>query len=438
MTGAGGTTRRFGRAALAVGLLLGVGSVDLTGAAPVAGPPGLGKAASQLLRIDPTSAGLSFGVIFGPTSADHRNTVARAVAQSTNFGLIGGALTGEGWDGSAPPIRREQLPQPQRADSREAASHAAATRTEGPVTQSVVATPKPHARATSRLADVTLPGLVTLAGVTNESTSGVDEAGNRVASARARVGQLSFAGGAVTLGDLEWVATHRAGAEPVGSFTMGSAKIAGVPVPAQDAGALFDALNATLGTLGIEIGQPRARIVEDTVYVDPLSISVVPNASRDLLAGALLSALQPVREQLFGALIEADCGNAAYVTIIDLMLGSVTGGGSMRLSVAGVSAGTGVADEFAFAPLPPPPAGTPPAAVVTNAPPAPAGTVVAPVTTAPAAPTGTPLRPASQALDPVSDGAVAVALGSLALGAALIEGDRRKMRRAERVSEAVA
>jgi hypothetical protein len=62
----------------------------------------------------------------------------------------------------------------------------------------------------------------------------------------------------------------------------------------------------------------------------------VPSAQRDQIAAGILGAIQPVRESLVDALLEQDCGNATYITVGDIVLGSITGAGSFSLELGGV------------------------------------------------------------------------------------------------------
>jgi hypothetical protein len=395
--------------------------------APVAADaePGLGQASGQLLRIEPTSAGLSFGVVVGPVSSDHRNEVARAVAQSMNYGLIGAALTAEGCTGGAPVIDPATLPVALRADSRDAGAGTSKTVSEGPITQTVVADGTPDARSSARLVDVGVPGLLSLAGMSEWTRSTIDDEGVRVATAHVEVADVQLLAGLVELHGLTWDGRHDGTNGASGAFRVQGASIAGVPVPTSDPVELLDGVNAVTSALGITISAPAVREVGDNVFVDPLTVAIVPNAGRDVVSAALLEGVQPLREALFGALIDADCSNSAYITVLDILLGSVTGSGSFRLSLGGVDAGSSVVDSYVFDAAPPRAAAGMPVASTKlpafDGPPA-VGTVAGPTDVA---------RPASVAssTDDVPDGAVAVALVALGLGAVLVELDRRTMRR---------
>jgi hypothetical protein len=400
-----------------------------------AADPGFGKAQALLLMVDPRSAQLSFGVRFGASVADHRNTVARAQAQSTDYGLIGGSLTGAGCTGGAPPLRRDQLPQPYRADSREPKDATTKTLQEGPITESVRAEARPFAAATSRLAEVDLPGLLTIEGAANTTSSGVDDQGVAEVEATVDVGAISLLGGIVRVNGLHWSAVNRADGKPTGSFTIAGATIGGAPIPTQDASATISAINALLSNLGLVITPPVSHLEGDTIFVDPLKVGVAPNAVRDQLTGALIEALQPAREQLFQALIDASCNSGAIITVVDLLLGSVTGGGSFTAVLGGAQAQRSAAESAVRLGGGPAPAlggggdgggGTDGAAFVPL--PDDAGSTDTLVSSPPGS--AAPARRTASTTTTDRDHALAVALGSIVLGGLLLEADRRKMRQA--------
>jgi hypothetical protein len=408
----------WGRVALAVGVL---GALVPSGTVDAAAEPGLGQASAQLLRIEPTSAGLSFGVIVAPISSDHRNDVARAVAQSTNFGLIGSALTADPCSGGEPPVPPEALPKVVRADSRDPDAGTTKTVVEGPVTETIVAEATPDARSTGRMADVGVPGVASVAGLSERTRSGIDGGGTREATAHAEVGELVLLGGLVELHGITWDGRHHGADGASGAFRIGAASIAGAPLPTQDPAAVLEAVNAVTSLLGVTLETPEVRQVGDSVFVDPLTIAVVPNEGRDAIAATLLAGIQPLREAVFGAFIDADCANAAYVTVLDILVGSLTGSGAFKLSLGGVDAGSSVVDAYTFAGSAPPALPGSPAPAISPAGTSPPPAIAPPTTVGRTA-------PVAATVDDVPDGAVAVALVALAVGAVLIELDRRTMR----------
>ena len=93
------------------------------------------------------------------------------------------------------------------------------------------------------------------------------------------------------------------------------------------------------------------------MFVDPLGIARHPDAVARRRRSARSSAhAQPVREQLFAALLEADCGNATYITIArHRPRRRSAGAGSFGLELGGVQATTAEINGFAARQLPPAP-----------------------------------------------------------------------------------
>lgn len=436
MARGGASSRRPGRIAAAIGLALLAGSVGAPlSRAQEGAEPGFGQAQAVLLMIDPRSAELSFGVRFGPTVTDHRNRVARAVAQSVDYGLIGSALTGQGCSGGPPVLGPEDLPQRIRADSREPGDARERTVEEGMIVQSVLADPRPFAQATSRLVDLDLSGLLRISGATNRTTSGVDEEGRPLATGTVDVARLSLAGGLVELRGLHWEASFPDEGEPHGAFTVGAASIAGLPLPTQDASAALAAVNDVLEGLGLVLTPPRSHLDEGTLFVDPIRIGVRPHVARDRITGEVLAAIQPLREALFDAVLAAACDAGAAITVVDILVGAFTGGGSFTLNIGGTQAQLVEPEPFEGFGAPDPaglPVGAPPSG--SGGPGAPPGLGPVPGST----PSPGPARAADDlGGEPVgadagtrSDGALAVGLVVLAFGAVLVEADRRKMRAA--------
>ena len=175
------------------------------------------------------------------------------------------------------------------------------------MTQSVLATTKPFAQATSRLADVALPGLDQPQRCSPDDSSGVDDDG-MPPPRPGRVAELSLVGGVVEFRGMDWLAIHGAGEEPRGTFTIG-APIAGVPLPIRDPSAVLDTVNAVLGPsaswLPCRVGHwSTARCLSTR---SPSPSCRTPPAT---LAGSRPRGPATVREQLFGVLLALDATRA--------------------------------------------------------------------------------------------------------------------------------
>lgn len=446
--------RRTKRTALAVGAAaaLTVAVTDPGAAAPSASSQtapfnkGTGTAQANSIQVDPVAGGLSFGVGIGQALAGHQNTVGQAESRAFDLGVIGVTLAGEGCDGGDPTLPNSSQPQPERISSADEGSEQGKTSGEsfagGQISKSVRATDDPMAEAITVAAPFEIPGVLRVGATRALARSRVLANGVREATAISEIGDLSLGGDALKIAGLRWEAIHRTGAvnETIGKFTVEALTVAGLPVPVGD----LTQLNAVLNPLGFTLRPPRTRTVDTSggtiVVVDPISIAVIPNPTRDALLGDILAGIQAVREPLVDALIDADCGNATYVTVLDVVISSITGGGTLSVSLGGVRASTAALKLFEglgqLPPLPPLPPALPPTPALSGLPGRPAvpGTPGArvPGSNTPAAEDSGPIERVVDT-DGERGGAMAmVGAGGLLLLLAVAEADRRKMRSAQR------
>ncbi len=416
--------------------------------------PGTGNAYAQGYKIDPRSGQLSFGITYGMALAGHQNTVAIGESRSVDLGVIGTTLAGEGCDGGDPTLSKDKQPQPVVVRSTDDTK--SRTETEYAVEKHAEATNHPYAESIATTTAVGDPAAVQLGSTRSRSLSGVVD-GERVASAVTDVSNISFAAGAVVIKGLHWEATYQSAPDEAinGSFTIEGVQSAGKDLPIKDAADGLTQANAALAPLGISLDPPQVRNESGIVFVDPLKIGIVPSKTRDGISSPLLSAASPVREKLVDALIKADCGNASYITVADIALGSVTGAGSLSIELGGVTATSDELGETSFLgalsdftpslpPISDPSGGGSSLPDITSS----SGSSLGGATLA-----GAPTADTSQTVDttPASSGGnetalgdvtpvsgsrggplLGVGLGGLLLLTALAEGDRRKMRQAQR------
>ena len=417
-------------------------------------PNGTASASAQSVKVNPTAASLSIGATIGIALAGYQNDVAKAEARGVDLGVIGTTLAGEGCDGGEPTLPADQQPQPLVADSREPDAAGGKSAPEAiagitiPAIQKVArATPEPMGEATTLSAPVGQAGVAEIAGARSNALVTVVEHRTRRAVATTEIAEVSLGGGVVKLGGLKWQAMQQTGADETdtAAFTIGNVVIGGVPVPipSGDLSPLFATVNQALAPLGIELRAPALRNDGGVVAVDALTVAIIPSATRDAVSGQLLGTLQPVREALVDALLELDCGNATYITVADVALGSVTGSGSLSLELGGVIA---TSRELQFTSLlqqPGGPALTPgtPDELIAGQPPSLSGSVEAPSGSAGVAGARSRKDPRTLAAPVAAIGGGArggklavLAGGVLLLLALLAELDRRKMLAAMRTA----
>jgi hypothetical protein len=419
---------------------------------------GTASATAQSIKVNPTAASLSVGVTFGISLAGYTNEVAKAESRGIDLGVIGTTLGSEGCDRSPASLPYDKQPQPLDADSRSTDATAGQSGGETfygyPIPgfqKSVKATPKPFSEALTTVAPIGQSGLFEIGGARSDAITRVVDGTTREAIATSDIDAISILDGIVQLAGLHWEAVHRSGAKEAttGTFTVGRVVVNGtaLPIPPSDPTAVFAAVNTALKPLGIELLPPRTRVDRGIVFVDALAVAVVPSPTRDQLYGTLLGAAQPVRQAITDRMLEQSCKNGTYITLADIAVGSITGAGSFSIELGGVNAKTGELRRSSFLGGIQPDFGAAPSADLPPFTDGGIGTSVLPFTTdrsvVPEVVNSTGTRaPAARATTAASirppkgsrGGRLAfLGAGVLLLLAAVAEGDRRKMRKAQRI-----
>lgn len=459
----GAWRRTVGVAALVAGALAatGLASTGTSGAQDAPFNNGTGSAFAQSVRIDPVAGGLSFGIGVGESLAGHQNTVATSESRAASLGVIGVTLAAPGCSGGDPTLPKEQQPQPVRTDSSTEGADAGFT-SQDPIVpgvdRTVRATTAPFAETTTESQGLDIPGVLTVGPTIARATSGVF-GDYREATASTDIASISI-GGAITINGLHWEAFHRTGSreEVGGSFSIGSMTgPLGVPIPTGDAVAALTQANQVLELLGFRIEPPSYHLdttsTATLATVDPLAIALVPAPLRDQLVQPVLSGLQAVRDPLFQGLIDASCQFATPITVLDILLNATGPGGQLSIDLGGVQASSSAISLFSglgqlppLPPLAPASTGSGTSGGATTG----GGTAARPSAGGAAAPSGgstagaSPAASSSGSDTPIDDAVAAVAEGErggkmLAVGGggllallAAADGDRRKMRRAQR------
>jgi hypothetical protein len=366
-----GTPRRAFRrtARVAIGVVAVVATtVAVTspgGAAPAADAPfgpGTGSAIALAYKVNPIFGNLSFGITAGESVAGHQNSGASAQSKAINLGVIGVTLAGEGCKGAAPTLASQDQPQPVIVTSDDPGADKGVTQTLLGIPSSISmtsrATKAPFGEAITTIAPLGDKAAAYISGGTARATSGVVKPGVRQAKAVTDIGEVDLLGGLLTLKGLHWEAVQETGGATTnqGSFSLGSLHLAGstIPLPS-DALEQMAVLKDTLNALGLTLDPPKVRVENGIVFVDPLRIGIVPSTLRDTIVGGLLGALQPVREAVVDLIKGISCesdnnilGNngKTVVTVLDLVLGSVSGAGALTIELGGVQATTAAINAF--------------------------------------------------------------------------------------------
>lgn len=442
-----------GLVAMAATAVLPMPKLGAQTAAPI--EPGQGQAIAQAWKVDPKTGGLSFGFTFGQGLAGHQNSVSRAVSQAINTGVIGGTMAGPACDGGPPTWPKEQQPQPLEVDSRDEGAAAGKNATDygSPTFNKFArATDKPLAESVTTMQPFVIPGVLSIGGGVTRTTSGIVN-GERQAIATVDISEVNLAT-VVRLSDLHWEATYRSsgpGEGVVGKFTVGHAVVNGLTTPATDP-ALLAKANDALTLFGLKLVEPKAYQTGGVLFVEPLAIGVVPNSARDEVAKQIVDNTDEYRRRLFDEILARDCDAADLISVFDIVTGSMTGAGEFSIQLGGAQASSGIIPKTGFSLdgvslesflegfVPGGDPFTAPESVsnATTSYSGPAALSVAPatrrvVTNPGARRQAINAQPASATFKGTRGGAMAgVGLATLLLLALVAEGDRRKMRRAQR------
>ena len=126
----------------------------------------------------------------------------------------------------------------------------------------------------------------------------------------------------------------------VGTFSIGSLSVAGVPVDlsqlssAGNPQTVLNVINTALTPVGLNVQWPTQTTLSDgTVQISPLVVGIDNNALGQQVIGANENTVQPVREALVNALLSANCNFATELTVGDIGMGVLSGGGNLNLQL---------------------------------------------------------------------------------------------------------
>jgi hypothetical protein len=445
----------------AVGVLLaGAGTWLATAPGGAAVSPGEGSAGAFTASVIPRAGSLAIGVTFGEALAGHTNGTAKAQSQAIDLGAIGTSLTSYNC-GKPPSVQPDQIPQPLIVETGDPNASTGVTQTEegGAFSKFGKAAATPYSEAVTTSAPFAVAGVISIGGGISKSWSGIVH-GERQSGASTDLSGITFPGG-VSMSGLHWdVVDQSTGKQQkTGTFSIGKATIGGATIPTTNPAQTLSQLNSALAPLGLQLVGPSTHTTSGTEYEDPLQINVIPSSARDSALNTVLTGIQPIRQQVVAATLNAFCNADTFVTVADVAIAAISGGGSMNISLGGVQAKSGDTGSNGFdlslgtpqlgaSTLGSPALGDSGSALSTSsglpgspslgagtdtgssASPGAASSPAGPATSAP--PRAVAVEPAS-AITGKRGGALAiVGLAGLGLLGLIAEGDRRKMRRAQR------
>ncbi|HVM39322.1 MAG TPA: hypothetical protein VM618_00940 [Acidimicrobiia bacterium] len=314
---------------------------------------GSGRASAQILRVGPSQGQLSLTPTAGASLTTYLGTVGIAEARAIDWAALEDTVHGLEDDTIGSRIITEELYPHVKLSSTAEGADAGRREEHPPFVQDVRATKAPRAEATTSLLPVSVPGVLSVAGGRSHSFAGlarvetdggerfVREAGGVVVIPRVELG-----GGTVVFEGLRWEAVQRtdsnddATPQTSGSFVMGGVTIAGEridgPITVTELEALVGPINEALAPSGLRIEAPATRDDGGAVTVDPLAIRISESQLGRSTLGPVLEGAQPVREPVFGAIID-NCDDCKGLILLgDVTLGVLSGASTLRVDLGGV------------------------------------------------------------------------------------------------------
>lgn len=319
--------------------------------------PGDALAQAQALTLAPTTGGLNYAITLATSISNYQDVEAQSLSQTIDLGAIGTSLEAEGCDNAPPTLPASDVPPPVQAESTNGNQSLSDSITPqsspdglGLGNEAATATTQPSSGALTTASNISVPGgILAVNGLTSSAKASIDNGATRTATATSDIGQISLGSGAVVLGGLQWNATQQSGGATTstGAFSIGSLTVGGVPVDLSSLSSsanpqsVLSIINTALSPIGLNVQWPTQTTLSDgTVQITPLIIGIDNNALGQQVIGANENSAQPVREALVNAVLSADCNLASEITVGDIGMGVLSGGGNLNLEFGGASAET--------------------------------------------------------------------------------------------------
>lgn len=333
---------------------------------------GEAMASGDTFRFNITQGNANVGYSYGAVLAMYRDRTGKADSRALDLGVIPTLFGVEQCDGSPPILNPETFPPFTLADSTDPDSDVPKpadafmpnfkTHSAGPKvgTQIATATPLPSSKAETVSEKADLFFLVLKGGKSEATTSLKDHV--REARAVVTATELRIMNDLFIFKDPRWEAVARSGriTDVSGSFTFRKAYVLGSP--RSQAQALRDldgfkkGLEDLLKPLGAKLELPKVVIDDNRVEVTPMSFKLVdPPFGSDMIK-PFLNNIGPALKEFRDQELERDCKNETNLMTADLLLGILSGSGTIEIHTGGVDAWTDDTDftipDTGFGPLP--------------------------------------------------------------------------------------
>ncbi len=329
---------------------------------------GEAQATARTFRFNITQGMADIGMSYGAVLATYRDKTGRANAEALDIGVFPTLYGVEQCDGSPPLLNPVTFNPKTIANSNEEGSEIPK-----PIdafmpgfgqdphgdrvgSQVATATDAPSSLGSTESEDADMLFIAILGGKSDATTS----VKNQVREARAVVTarELKILGGLFTFENPRWEAIARSGrTESVtGSFTFSRATVLGIPRSPEDV--MMDLkefkynLEQLLAPLGAQLELPKVIVNDNKVEVTPMSFKLLDPPFGKEIIQPFLGSIQPQYEQFIKDELASDCKNEVNLMMGDIILGILSGSGSVEIHAGGVDAYTDDTD-FTVAPIDP-------------------------------------------------------------------------------------
>lgn len=333
---------------------------------------GEAQASATTFKFNVLQGNANIGMSYGLVMSNYRDTTGSAEARALDLGIFPTLFGVKQCDGSAPILNPATFPpltlatstDPNATTPKPAEAHIPGfgSNKAGPLVGTQVATaakgPVSAASTDSQTADM---GLVSLRGGHSEVVTTLKD---NVREARAVVTakELKVMGSLFVFREPRWEAVARSGREvsTTGGFTFKSATVLGITrTPAEALRDLLEfkkGLEDALRPLGAKLELPSVVVDDNRVRVTPMSFKLVDPPFGSQMIAPFFANIQPLREAYNKAQLDKDCKNETNLMMMDVVLGVVSGSGSIEIMAGGVEAWTDDTDFSvpAITPVQPP------------------------------------------------------------------------------------
>jgi hypothetical protein len=298
---------------------------------------GTGSASAQVLSLPLALAGESEGVNQGLSIAEYAGDEGQAESQTLVPGLLG--LFPGLFPASVGGIQAESTSVEDTKSQSVTGNGGTGAGVED------VAASQSSGMASTSLATLKVSNVLSIAGGQSSAFSSIIADTTRQSEATSQIASVSLLGGLVVLNGLRWDSVQSTGATSAATsvFSVASVEVAGValPISSDSLAGAFGAIDTVLAPTGFHISLPHMTVGSDgSTQETPLSIGIDNTALGQELVGPVISALQPLRTEIFDDLTGLTSSAGDVDLLAEFVLGIAAGQGTLDVDVGGTDAAT--------------------------------------------------------------------------------------------------